>query len=103
MNREVPPLTETNRYGIQINGDVDWVGHVGTLPGYNTTVFYNPKLDTTVVVEANSDIARGGCEGKETLPTDNPEIQKLACADPATRIQAAVADVLGQPFELAPG
>jgi D-alanyl-D-alanine carboxypeptidase len=103
MDREVPPLTATNRYGIQINGDVDWVGHVGTLPGYNTTVFYNPKIDTTVVVEANSDIARGSCESKDTLPTDTPEHQSLACADPATRIQAAVADVLGQPFELSPG
>jgi D-alanyl-D-alanine carboxypeptidase len=103
MDREVPPLTETNRYGIQINGNVDWIGHVGTLPGYNTTVFYNPKIDTTVVVAANSDIARGSCEGKDTLPTDTPELQTLACADPATRIMGAVARVLGQPFELAPG
>jgi D-alanyl-D-alanine carboxypeptidase len=103
LNTDVPPLTKDNSYGIFLNGNGNWIGHTGTLPGYNTTVFYNPEIDTTVVVEANSDIARGKCEGKGTLPTDDLTLEGLACADPAVRIMEAVADALGQPFGLLPG
>ncbi len=44
-------------YGIAMGCVDGWVGHTGELPGYNTTVFYDTRTDTTVVVQTNSDIA----------------------------------------------
>ena len=43
-------------YGLAIGCIDGWVGHTGELPGYNTTVFYDTLSDTTVIVQANSDI-----------------------------------------------
>src|SRR5262249_53934153 len=103
LNGDIPPLSPDNRYGIGISANHAWLGHTGTLPGYNTTVYYDPDIDTSVVVEATSDIASGACEAKPTLSTDGPDLKQEACADPAQRIFAAVADTLGSPFELSPG
>jgi hypothetical protein len=36
-----------------------WVGHGGTLPGYNTQLYYDTTTDSTVAVMVNSDIASG--------------------------------------------
>ncbi len=103
LNGDIPPLNEENKYGVGLSSAGGWIGHTGTLPGYNTTVYYHPDIDTTVIVEANSDVARGSCEGKTTFTDDDAELQTLACADPAQRVFAAVADALGQPFPLLPG
>lgn len=43
-------------YGLGIANTNGWLGHAGILPGYNTTAFYLPKLDATIVVEVNSNI-----------------------------------------------
>ena len=43
-------------YGIGLGRVDGWVGHTGELPGYNTSVQYDPKTRTTVVVMVNSDI-----------------------------------------------
>jgi D-alanyl-D-alanine carboxypeptidase len=103
LNADIPPLDENNQYGIGISSNHGWLGHTGSLQGYNTTVYYHPDIDTTVVVEATSDIARGACEAKPTLSSDSPELQRESCADPGQRIFAAVAEALGRPFEPAPG
>lgn len=43
-------------YGIGVGRIDGWVGHTGELPGYNTSVQYDPKTQTTVAVMVNSDI-----------------------------------------------
>lgn len=86
-------------YGIGIGCTVGWIGHTGELPGYNTTVFYDTTTDTTVVVQANSDIPSGDCGEEEVLP-DNPS--GIACSSPASRVFAAISVALGHPFTMAP-
>jgi D-alanyl-D-alanine carboxypeptidase len=82
-------------YGIAMGCVDGWVGHGGELPGYNTTVFYDTTTDTTVIVQANSDIASGNCPQSPTLD-DNPG--DLVCASPATRIFVALSRALGHTF-----
>lgn len=97
---EIPPESATLSYGIGLVDDRGWFGHTGQVPGYTTAVYYRPDIDTTVVVEANSDIPSGSCQGEQTLiddPTTRP------CATPADRIMGAVAASLRHPYELPPG
>ena len=51
-----PPNTPTAGYGIGIGDRNGWWGHTGELPGYNTAVYHNYDLDTTIIVVVNSDI-----------------------------------------------
>jgi D-alanyl-D-alanine carboxypeptidase len=82
-------------YGLGFGCIDGWVGHTGTLPGYNTTVYYDTTTDTTVVVQATSDIASGDCPESPVL-ADDPKA--LPCATPATRIFAEVSTALGHTF-----
>ena len=88
-------LPEPAGYGIAVGCVDGWVGHTGELPGFNTSVFYDTRSDTTVVVETNSDIASGDCTLSPTL-ADNPI--GIACADPATQIFVGVSQALGHQF-----
>ncbi len=97
---KIPPESATLSYGIGLVNDSGWIGHTGQVPGYTTAVYYHPDIDTTVVVEANSDIVSGSCPGQQTLiddPTTRP------CAIPADRIMGAVAASLRRPYQLPPG
>jgi D-alanyl-D-alanine carboxypeptidase len=82
-------------YGIGMGCSDGWVGHTGELPGYNTTVYYNPGTDIAVAVQTNSDIASGNCDERPTL-TDDP--RDTICSSPAKRVFVAVAKALDQPF-----
>ena len=82
-------------YGIAVGCIDGWVGHTGELPGYNTTVYYDTTSDTTVIVQANSDIASGNCPESPIL-TDDP--RDTACSSPATRIFVALSTALGHTF-----
>ena len=82
-------------YGLALGCVDGWVGHTGELPGYNTTVFHHASTDTTVIVQANSDIASGDCPDLPTLPDNNPD---QVCTSPATRIFVALSEALGHPF-----
>jgi D-alanyl-D-alanine carboxypeptidase len=42
------------QYGLGIRQVGDWVGHEGTMLGYNSAVFHLPAAGTTVVVMANA-------------------------------------------------
>ena len=42
-------------YGIGLSCLQGWVGHNGQVPGYNTSLSYDTRTDTTVVVEVNGD------------------------------------------------
>jgi D-alanyl-D-alanine carboxypeptidase len=55
---KLPPNTPEKAYGLGLGIGSGWLGHTGELPGFNTVGYYNPKLDATVVVMVNSDIAK---------------------------------------------
>ena len=55
----LPPNSPEKAYGLGLVTVGGWLGHTGTQPGFNTTVYYHPELHTTVVVEVNSDISVG--------------------------------------------
>ena len=97
---KIPPESATLSYGIGLVDDMGWIGHTGQVPGYTTAVYYHPDIDTTVVVEANSDIVSGSCPGQQTL-IDDPITRP--CAIPADRIMGAVAATLRHPYQLPPG
>ena len=97
---KIPPESATLSYGIGLVDDRGWIGHTGQVPGYTTAVYYRPDIDTTVVVEANSDIVSGSCAGQPTL-IDDPVTRP--CAIPADRIMGAVAATLRHPYQLPPG
>jgi D-alanyl-D-alanine carboxypeptidase len=82
-------------YGIAVGCIDGWVGHTGELPGYNTTVYYDTTSDTTVIVQANSDIASGNCPASPVL-TDDP--RDAVCSSPATRIFVGLTTALGHTF-----
>lgn len=82
-------------YGFQMGCVDGWVGHAGTLPGYNTTLYYDTTTDSTVVVAVNSDINSGDCPESPTL-TDDP--RTAVCSSPATRIFVAVSTAIGHAF-----
>lgn len=86
-------------YGIAMGCVGGWVGHTGELPGYNTTVFYDTTSDTTVVVQANSDIPSGDC-GDGAVLDGNPT--GIACSGPASHIFQAISGALGHPFSMPP-
>ena len=97
---KIPPETATLSYGIGLVNDRGWIGHTGQVPGYTTAVYYRPDIDTTVVVEANSDIVSGSCPAQSTL-IDDPITRP--CALPADRIMGAVAASRRHPYQLPPG
>ena len=72
-----PPNTATSGYGIALGDKDGWWGHTGEIPGFNTALFHNYDLETTIIVLVNSDI-----------PMD-------AGGNPAPYIEAAMAEVLG--------
>lgn len=86
-------------YGIAMGCTDGWVGHTGELPGYNTSVFYDTRTDTSIVVETNSDIASGDCTVSVTLPDNDTS---LPCMSPASRIALAVSTALGHPLVTPP-
>jgi D-alanyl-D-alanine carboxypeptidase len=94
---KVAPETPQLSYGIGMVNDLGWIGHTGQVPGYTTAVYYNPDIDTTVVVETNSDITSGICP-----PTLNDDPITRACATPADRMMGAIAGSLGHPYQLPP-
>jgi D-alanyl-D-alanine carboxypeptidase len=90
-----PPLKGNLAYGLGLVTDSGWLGHTGELPGFNTTVYYHPALDATMVVEVNSDIASGDCPADKPTMTDGPK--GIPCEDPADRIFGGLAKALGEP------
>ena len=75
LNPTVEPNTPEKSYGMgfgRING---WIGHTGELPGYNTTVYYNPALQTSIVVMVNSDIPTAS--GENPAPTVTTALMQL--------------------------
>jgi D-alanyl-D-alanine carboxypeptidase len=56
-----PPLPPQDGYGLGIFDLAGWVGHNGSLPGYQTVVTHLAEKQMTLVIMSNTDIpARGG-------------------------------------------
>jgi D-alanyl-D-alanine carboxypeptidase len=83
-----PGLPPRDGYGLGILILGGWIGHNGSLPGYQTVAVYQPDERTTLVILINTDISvQGGAPGaaiaaavtKELTPdhiyTFGPEIQ----------------------------
>jgi D-alanyl-D-alanine carboxypeptidase len=96
LGEDIPPNTADRAYGLGFGKESGWIGHTGTSPGYNTTVYYSPDLDATMVVETNSDISSGDCSDDNPTLADSPH--DIPCEEPAKRIRGALAEALGQPF-----
>lgn len=62
-------------YGLGIFNFAGWIGHSGTLPGYQTVAVYLPEQQLTLVILTNTDIHYRG-------------------ADPATTLAAAITTVI---------
>ena len=90
-----PPLKGDFGYGLGLMKEHGWIGHSGVIPGYNTALYYNPDLDTVLVVEVNSDIFSGDCPEDRPTVKDGP--QNIPCDVPAGRIFKALAEALGKP------
>lgn len=57
-------------YGMGIFDVAGWVGHNGSVPGYQTVAMYLPQHETTLVIMINTDIAApGGGDPAEALAT----------------------------------
>jgi D-alanyl-D-alanine carboxypeptidase len=52
-------------YGLGLERDNGWIGHTGTIPGYNTVLRYHPDLHATIVVMVNDDRT---VDGQEPAP-----------------------------------
>ncbi|MER6388524.1 serine hydrolase domain-containing protein [Streptomyces sp. NPDC001523] len=49
-------------YGLGIFDVQGWIGHNGSIPGYETLTVYLPEADATMVIELNTDVTVGGQE-----------------------------------------
>jgi D-alanyl-D-alanine carboxypeptidase len=90
------PQTPARAYGLGLGLALDWYGHEGELPGFNTYVQHHLPDDVTVVVMVNSDISSGEC------PSDTPTVPdgrtSGPCDTPSSHVADALADVLGLPL-----
>jgi D-alanyl-D-alanine carboxypeptidase len=91
------PQTPAKAYGLGLGLALEWYGHEGELPGFDTYVQHYEPEGITMVVMANTDIYSGADCGKDqpTLPS-NPGIGP--CMSAVSRIGAALAAALGHPL-----
>lgn len=57
-----PGMPAEDGYGMGIFNLGGWIGHNGSLPGYQTVAVYLPESQTTLVIFLNTDIAYQGQE-----------------------------------------
>lgn len=91
------PQTPARAYGLGLGLALDWYGHEGELPGFNTYVQHHEPEGITLVVMANADIPSGeDCGEEQPTVADNPGVGP--CSSPASRIGNALAAALGLPL-----
>jgi D-alanyl-D-alanine carboxypeptidase len=64
-----PGMPPEDGYGLGIFNLGGWIGHNGSLPGYQSVVVYLPQKQTSLVILTNSDIEDRGGEPSTTLAT----------------------------------
>lgn len=57
MHSTVSGNTYALRYALGFGGFSGWIGHTGELPGFNTSILYDPRSGTSMVSMVNSDIS----------------------------------------------
>jgi D-alanyl-D-alanine carboxypeptidase len=84
-------------YGLGLGLALDWYGHEGEIPGYNTYVQHYEPEGITLVVMVNGDIFSGAnCSPSQTTVPSNPGVGP--CQSAASRIGEALAAALGHPL-----
>lgn len=91
------PQSPARAYGMGLGLALDWYGHEGELPGFNTYVQHYEPEGITLVVMVNADILSGSdcAEDQPTVP-ENPGVGP--CQSSASRIGDALAAALGYPM-----
>jgi D-alanyl-D-alanine carboxypeptidase len=64
-----PGMPPQDGYGLGIFNLGGWIGHNGSLPGYQTVTVYLPQKQTTLVIMINTDIEYQGNEPSTTVAT----------------------------------
>lgn len=64
-----PGMPPQDGYGLGIFNVGGWIGHNGSLPGYQTVSVYLPEKQITLVMFTNTDISYQGSEPSTTLAT----------------------------------
>jgi D-alanyl-D-alanine carboxypeptidase len=64
-----PGMPPDDGYGLGIFNLGGWIGHNGSLPGYQTVAVYLPQKQTTMVILLNTDIENHGNEPGTTVAT----------------------------------
>jgi D-alanyl-D-alanine carboxypeptidase len=64
-----PYGSPTFRYGLGIGYYNGWIGHTGSLPGYNTGVYYLPEKKAVLVIQTNTDT-------KRVITPGNPPVEE---------------------------
>jgi D-alanyl-D-alanine carboxypeptidase len=64
-----PGMPPQDGYGLGIFNLGGWIGHNGSLPGYQTVTVYLPQKQTTLVILINTDIPHQGGEPSTALAT----------------------------------
>lgn len=64
-----PGMPPQDGYGLGIFNLGGWIGHNGSLPGYQTVVVHLPQKQTSLVILTNTDIEYQGGEPSTTLAT----------------------------------
>lgn len=91
------PQTPARAYGLGLGLALDWYGHEGELPGFNTFVQHYEPEGITLVVMVNADILSGAdCTTDDATVPENPKIGP--CQSPASRIADALAEAVGYPL-----
>jgi D-alanyl-D-alanine carboxypeptidase len=62
-----PPLPPQDGYGLGIFDLAGWIGHNGSLPGYQTVVAQLAPRDMTMVIMTNTDTPAAGGEPSTAL------------------------------------
>ncbi|MEW1690651.1 serine hydrolase domain-containing protein [Streptomyces sp. NPDC091265] len=65
--RTLPTGFPGTGYGLGIFETGGWIGHNGSLPGFETVTVYLPSQKATMVIMINTDISRGGQEPSTVL------------------------------------
>jgi D-alanyl-D-alanine carboxypeptidase len=84
-----PGMPAQDGYGLGIFNLGGWIGHNGSLPGYQTVSVYLPEKQLTLVMFTNTDIAYQGGEPSTTLAT---AITNVITPDHIYRLGAQVQD-----------
>ncbi len=64
-----PGMPPQDGYGLGIFDLGGWIGHNGSLPGYQTVVVYLPEEQTSLVIMTNTDVGYRGGEASTALAT----------------------------------